>query len=206
MVRKAGAAQVCGNTEGEATMSDSLQTPPIDFKTTVREAVGIFASQQNLQAAIDDLLTSGFARCELSLRGAETHATAGNTPEALADDPATPRTDHFCTEALGDAEGSLVGGFAVLPALGAAWAGAAAGAGFLAIGTLTVASGGAGAVVGAALAAMLARHHAANLTGQVTKGGLLMWVRTRSPEFEARALRILSSHAATHVHSHSLAA
>jgi len=190
----------------EAIMSDLTQTAPIGFKTAVREAVGIFASQQDLQAAIDDLLTSGFARCELSLRGAETDATAGRTPEALADDPATPRTDHFCTEALGDAEGSLIGGFAVLPALGAAWAGAAAGAGFLAIGGLTVVSGGAGAVVGAALAAMLARHHAAGLTGQVNEGGLLMWVRTRSPELEARALRILSSHAATHVHSHSLAA
>jgi len=53
---------------------------------------------------------------------------------------------------------------------------------------------------------MLARHRAANLAGQVTKGGLLMWVRTRSPQLEARALRILSSHAASHVHSHSLAA
>ncbi len=61
-------------------------------------------------------------------------------------------------------------------------------------------------MAGAALAAMLARHHAANLTGQVTKGGLLMWLRTRSPELEMQALRILSIHAATHVHSHSLAA
>lgn len=66
-------------------------------------------------------------------------------------------------------------------------------------------SGGAGAVVGAALAAMLARHHAA-LASQVTKGRLLMWVRTRSPELEAWALRILSTHAATHVHSHSFTA
>ncbi len=146
-------------------MSGSTQTSPIGFNTAVREAVGIFASQQDLQAAIDDLLTSGFARCELSLRGAEADATAGHAPEAL-----------------GDAEGSLIGGFAVLPALGVAWAGAAAGAGFLAISALIVVSGGAGAVVGAAFAAMLARHHAANLTGQVTKGRLLMWVRTRSPE------------------------
>ncbi len=80
------------------------------------------------------------------------------------------------------------------------------GQGFLAVGALTVVSGGAGAVAGAALAAMLARHHAANLTGQVAEGGLLTWVRTRSPELEARALRILSIHAATHVHSHSLTA
>jgi len=41
-----------------------------------------------------------------------------------------------------------------------------------AIDGLTVISGGAGAVVGAALAALLARHHAANLTGQLAEGGL----------------------------------
>ncbi len=156
-----------------------------------------------MQDAIDDLLTSGFARCELSLRGADDATTAGRTPQALADDLATPRTDHFCTEVLGNAEGSLIGGFAILRAFGAA---GAAGAGMLAIGGLTVISGAAGAVVGAALAALLARHHAANLTRQLAEGGLLLWVRTRSPELEQRALGILARHAGTHVHSHSLAA
>jgi len=98
---------------------------------------------------------------------------------------------------------SVIGGFAILSAFGAAWA---AGAGMLAIGGLTVISGSAGAVVGAALAALLARHHAANLTGQLAEGGLLLWVRTRLPELEQRALGILARHAGTHVHSHSLAA
>ncbi len=187
-------------------MANPAQAEPDGFVTPVREAVSIFRREQDLQDAIDDLLTHGFARCKLSLCGAEDDTTAGRAPEALADDPATPRTDHFCTEALGNAEGSLIGGFAILPAFGAAWAAGAAGAGMLAIGGLTVVSGGAGAVVGAALAALLARHHAANLTGQLAEGGLLLWVRTRSPELEQRALGILARHAGTHVHSHSLAA
>lgn len=187
-------------------MTDPTQAGPSGFVTPVREAVGIFRSEPELQGAIDDLLTHGFARCELSLRGAAAATTAGRTPEALADDPAAPRTDHFCTEALGNAEGSLIGGFAILPAFGAAWAAGAAGAGMLAIGGLTVVSGGAGAVVGAALAALLARHHAANLAGQLAEGGLLLWVRTRSPELEQRALGILARHAGTHVHSHAIAA
>jgi hypothetical protein len=157
--------------------------------TPVREAVGIFHSEQELQDAIDDLLTHGFARCELSLRGAGEATAAGRTPEAL-----------------GNAEGSLIGGFAILPAFGAAWAAGATGAGMLAIGGLTVVSGGAGAAVGAALAALLARHHAANLTGQLAEGGLLLWVRTRSPELEQRALGILACHAGTLVHSHAVAA
>lgn len=191
-------------------MTDPTPAGPRGFVTPVREAVGIFRSEQELQDAIDDLLTHGFARCELSLRGAGDAtmdaAAASRPPEALADDPAAPRTDHFCTEALGNAEGSLIGGFAILPAFGAAWAAGAAGAGMLAIGGLTVISGGAGAVVGAALAALLARHHAANLTDQLAEGGLLLWVRTRSPELEQRALGILARHAGTHVHSHAIAA
>ncbi len=49
-------------------MSGSNQTSPIGFRTMVREVVGIFAREQDLQAANDHLLASGFARCELSLR------------------------------------------------------------------------------------------------------------------------------------------
>ena len=44
-------------------MSDPAQTSPVGFKTPIREAVGIFASQRDLQAAIDDLRTSG--RCQV---------------------------------------------------------------------------------------------------------------------------------------------
>lgn len=75
-----------------------------------------------------------------------------------------------------------------------------------AIGGLTVVSGAARAVVGAALVTLLARHSAANLTGQFGEGSLLLWVRVRSPKLERQALGTLACHAGTHVHSHSLAA
>ena len=38
---------------------------------TIREAVGVFASENDLQAAIDELLSSGFHRAELSLLAGE---------------------------------------------------------------------------------------------------------------------------------------
>ena len=38
---------------------------------TIREAVGVFASANDLQAAIDELLSSGFHRAELSLLASE---------------------------------------------------------------------------------------------------------------------------------------
>lgn len=189
------------------TPNDAEQATPADpgFSSgPVREAVGIFDGNADLLAAIDELLMSGFARCELSLLGTDEAAMVRRTAEALADDPAAPRTDHFCVEALGNAEGSLISGLAIVPAFGAAWAGAAAGAGALAVGGFVVVSGGVGALVGVALAALLARHHSGHLAAQVEDGGLLLWVRTRSPELEWRALDILARHAAHHVHAHEL--
>lgn len=180
---------------GRATL-----TEPGFSSGPVREAVGIFDGNADLLAAIDEPLLSGFARCELNLLGTDEAATAGRSVEALAGDPAAPRTDHFCVEALGDAEGSLISGLAIVPAFGAAWAGAGA----LAVGGFVVVGGGGGALVGVALAALLARHHSGPLAAQVEDGGLLPWVRTRSPELEQRALGIVARPAAHHVHAHEL--
>jgi hypothetical protein len=63
---------------------------------TVREAVGVFNRPEDLQAAIDELLSSGFDRAELSLLASE-HAEEeklGHRYErvsALADEPTDPR-------------------------------------------------------------------------------------------------------------------
>lgn len=182
---------------------DATPAAAADHARYVREVVGLFDDYAALEQAVDELLTSGFARCELSLL-AEDGAGPGRSTVQLADDPSAPRTDHFCTEALGNAEGSLVGGFVIVPAFGAAWAAAAAGATTLAATGLALGSGGAGAVLGAALAVLLARRRAADQASQAAAGGQLLWVRTRSPELERRALAILSRHAAHHVHAHDL--
>ena len=42
-----------------------------DQPDTLREAVGVFTSENDLQAAIDELLSSGFHRAELSLLASE---------------------------------------------------------------------------------------------------------------------------------------
>jgi hypothetical protein len=66
---------------------------------TIREAVGIFHSSENLQGAIDELLGSGFHRAELSLLASE--STVQDKPgyryekaSALADDPTVPRSTY----------------------------------------------------------------------------------------------------------------
>lgn len=171
-----------------------------------REAVGIFDTYEALEGAVDELLLAGFARCELSLLGKQTEPQANEAATVLADDPAVQRTDHFCTEALGNAEGALVSGFAIVPAFGTAAAGAAAGVGLLATAGLAIATAGTGALIGAALAALVVRRRQMGFNEQAGHGGLLLWVRTVTPALEASALDILRRHAGHHVHAHDLPA
>ena len=171
-----------------------------------REVVGIFDTYEALEDAVDELLLAGFARCELSLLGKQTGSQVDETTAVLADDPAARRTDHFCTEAVGNAEGALVSGFAIVPAFGTAAAGAAAGVGLLATAGLAIATAGTGALIGAALAALVVRWRQMGFDRQADHGGLLLWVRTVTPALEASALDILRRHAGHHVHAHDLPA
>src|SRR5688500_12051051 len=64
---------------------------------TLREAVGVFTTASDLQAAIDELLSSGFHRAELSLLAGEdavNEKLGGGITDArvLEDDPAVPRS------------------------------------------------------------------------------------------------------------------
>ena len=173
----------------------------------VREAVGIFHDARDFQAAIDELLSSGFHRAELSLLASE-HAVEEKLGhhyqrvDALADDPAAPRAAYVSTEAIGDAEGGLIGGLTYVGATVAAGAVFASG-GALAAGIAAAAlAGGAGGLIGSALASRVGEHHAHYLQEQIEHGGLLLWVRTSTSEKEARALAILRKYRGDHVHVH----
>jgi len=176
---------------------------------SLREAVAIFTNADDLQAAIDELLSSGFHRAELSLLAGEDvlNEKLGRgfaNVRDLEDDPTAVRSAYISPEAIGDAQGGIVG------ALMYAGATAAAGAMFVSggtiLGALVVATvvGGAGGVVGALLAKWLGDHHANHLQTQIDQGGLLLWVRTRDTEAEARAVGILTKHSSRDVHVHTL--
>jgi hypothetical protein len=178
---------------------------------TVREAVGVFHRAEDLQAAIDELLQSGFHRAELSLLASEQAvdrklAHRYRKIGSLEDDPVIPRAAYVSPEAIGDAEGGLIG---ILMYVGAV---AAAGAIVASGGTLTAAivgaalSGGAGGLIGSFLAGWLGEEHGRHLQEQVDRGGLLLWVRTWDGADETRAKRILARHGGDHVHVHALPA
>jgi len=186
-------------------MSQNQSTP------SIREAVGLFETQAALQAAIDELLSSGFDRADLSLLASEQTIASklqghAFTRASLEDDPTTPRGVYISPDAVGTAEGGLI---SVL-----AYVGAVASAGVIAIagGPLTMIvvgaglAGGAGGLIGAGLAKLVGDRRAADIHCHLDQGGLLLWVRTWHVDNERRAVDILARHSGQDVHLHSQSA
>jgi outer membrane lipoprotein SlyB len=178
---------------------------------TIREAVGVFHDPDALQEAIDELLSSGLDRAELSLLAGE-HAVEEKLGHRyrkvaeLEDDPRVPRTAYVSLESIGDAEGGLIGGLMYVGAVIAGGAAVASG-GTLAGAFLAAAmAGSAGGLLGSALAKLIDYHHADYLQRQLDKGGLVLWVHVRDREHERRAKRILKRHSGEDVHVHDLSA
>jgi len=176
-------------------------------QSSVREAIGIFHDPNDLEAAIDELLSSGFGRAELSLLASEraVEAKLGHRYRragSLAENPAAPRAAYVSTEAIGDAEGGLVGGLMYIGATVAAGAVVVSGGAIAAALAAAVLAGGAGGLVGALLAKWVGHSHGHYLQEQIERGGLLLWVRTWDSADEARAVSILRRHAGDCVHVH----
>lgn len=178
---------------------------------TIREAIGVFSRSDDLQDAIDELLSSGFNRADLSLLAGEqaVEEKLGHWYEkvgGLADDPTIPRTAYVSTQAIGDAQGGLIGGLMLVGAMAAAGAVVASGGTLAATIAATAAVGGAGGLVGSILAKWIGDHHAHYLQEQLDRGGLLLWVRTWNAEDERLAVEILRKHSGGDVHVHALPA
>lgn len=181
---------------------------PEPQRETIREAVGIFGGATELQDAIDELLSSGFHRAELSLLAREhtvQQKLGRHYEKSLLDDaPGVPRAAYVSTEAIGDAKGGLIGGLGYVGAVAAAGAVVASGGTLAAALGAAALAGGAGGLIGSVLAKLVGDHHARHLQEHIERGGLLLWVRTWKPDDEARATEILTRHSGMQVHVHEL--
>lgn len=181
---------------------------PIDLTTEVtREAVGIFHDPEELQSAIDELLSTGFHRAQLSLLASEQAVMEKlshryRRVHDLADDPATPRAAYVSTEAIGDAEGAVIGGLMYVGATVATGAVVVSGGTLAAVIAAAALAGGAGGLIGSVLAKWIGHHHAHYLHEQLEHGGILLWVRTWTTADEERAVEILKKFSAEDVHLH----
>jgi len=173
----------------------------------VREAVGYFDSAEDLEAAIDELLTSGFNRAEVSLLANEDaveqklHHKYRKVSE-LEDEVEVPRASYIPTESVGAADGALVFTPLYVAAVSAIGAIVASGGSLLAVIVGAVAAGGAGGALGGIFAKLVGDHRAQYIEDQLKHGGLLLWVRTWDKADEARAVQILNKHSGHDVHVH----
>ena len=182
-----------------------------DKSNGVREAVAVFPSEETLQGAIDELLSSGFDRSELSLLASEAAVEEKlghryTKVSELEDDPNVPSAAYVSPESIGDAEGAVIGALIYVGAGILMGPVAAAGGGIAAIATAAVAGGTIGGGIGAFLANLIGQSHADYINEQLKHGGLLLWVRVWDEAREKMALEILKRHSGKDVHVHEIAA
>ena len=176
-------------------------------KTT--EAVGLFHSAEDMQAAIDDLLTQGFNRAELSVMASEEaieekfrgKLASVRDLEDRADVPTTAFVEH---ESIGAAEGAVIGSLVYVPAVIGASAVVASGGALAAAIAAAAIYGGVGAALGSLAASIIGENAAGQISDHLAAGGLLLWVRTRDRQNQERALAILQGHNAEDAHVHTM--
>jgi hypothetical protein len=179
-------------------------------RARVREVTGVFRSPAALEETVEALLLSGFERADIDrLPGLdEVPKRLGNVyvaPEELADVSRAPRRPFFSRDDVTLTVAVVAGTLACSGALGGVFA--------------VVSSGGESvpAILAAALAGAacggIGTLLAARLLGEVPwksnedyadAGGVVLWVRVRSPDQEERALRVLREHGARAVRVHEI--
>ncbi|MFZ1101908.1 MAG: nucleoside diphosphate kinase regulator [Hyphomicrobiaceae bacterium] len=199
--RASGASNATLDASGSASLNPGSETDGI------REAVAVFATAETLQGAIDELLSSGFHRAQLSLLASERELVAKlghkyRRSSELADDVSVPRAAYVSTEAIGDGQGAAIGALMYIGAGVLMGPAAAAGGTIAAMLAAAALGGGAGGLIGALLANLLGDWHANRIVEQLEHGGLLLWVRTWDAGQESRAVRVLERNSGRDVHVH----
>ena len=173
----------------------------------LREAVCLFDSEDELQAAIDDLETHGFSNAAVSrpvprdeILEALDHDVA-NVKE-LEDDANVPRQAYVDKE-------SKTEGIALLVVIPVYIALMVAGGIIAANGLLlwqgiviSIMLGSIGAAGGGVIAYRIAKKRTMREQSEKAWGGLILWVRTGSPDQEDKALKILRRNSGRDVHLH----
>ena len=177
-------------------------------RVKVREVAGVFRSRDLLDAAVSALLSSGFDRADIGVMvGAEARERLRGVKiaaEELPDMPAAPRQPVVAREDI-VLVSSLVLSILIFAGAGFAawlvvksggeltWAGIAAAIGAIAAGW-----------IGAQLARAFVRRRIRHLEAQLITRELVLLVRVRSGEEEAKATEILQRHGAQAVRPHEI--
>lgn len=163
---------------------------------TLREAVAVFDSEEELRDAIFELESAGFDRADVSVlppMGAVRKKIGHELyrVEDAEDDPEMPRAVPVGSAGMGAAQGALIGGPAYVGAMVMTISALVGGKAFAAIVSSGIFGGAVGLVLGVLLAIIVKHRHNEHIKDQLDHGGLVLWVHIRDKEHEARAEKIL---------------
>ena len=170
------------------------------------EVVGLFDSMDNLQSAIDDLLTHGFDRSEISLLAEDATArekVGAKRSVEIEDSDEAPRISYIENESLNEGKASLIGLLFYVGAIAGAIAvwtifGSFSEAIFAGIVTGMVAS-----LIGVGVIKLIQRRQRNWAQAQLARGGLLLWARTWTEEHERAAMNAMQRNGGHDVHVHT---
>ena len=176
----------------------------------VREVVGVVTSQEALDRLATDLMTAGFDRGNIDLMASrdavlkKLDATYID-PIAAADVPDVPRRDLITRDDVAVSSALVFGTLITIGTFGAALPIVASGGALAA----AIASAAGGGVLAAGIAKVIRDHvikrdDAINIEKELRQGGLVIFVRTRTPEEEAKAQEIMVRCRARNVHVHEI--
>jgi hypothetical protein len=174
----------------------------------VREVVGVFRSRDLLDAAVSALLSSGFDRADIDVVvGAEARERLGGATiaaEELPEVPAAPRQPLIAREDI-VLVWWLILSIVIFAGAGfAAWFVVKSGGDLIRAGIAAAIGALAAGWLGAQLASAFARKRIRHLEAQLITRELVLLVRVRSIEEEAKATEILRGHGAQAVRPHEI--
>ncbi len=187
-------------TYGMATHHDNI--PP-----RIREAVGVFENEENLDAAVSELENTAFPRHDISVLGGNESVrcifgTSDIETTQIEDNPKTPRSVSIHPEEKAIGAGVIISGLAYIGGcIAAISANSMPDIALL----YSIAAGSLiGGIIGAVIVLFMRSYYRANVDRRISKGGLVVWVRTPEPVLEEAACAILQKHGAHDVHVHDI--
>jgi len=172
--------------------------PEAAYSSNMTEAVAVFHDVKTFQAAIDELLLAGFDHADINVLAQEDTIASklGPTYASTAefeDDPEAPRIAYIPNETIGNAEGAVIGTGFYVPAMFGSLAAAASGGTLLGVFAAAALAGGAGGLMGAALARFIGHEHAKHLDQHLQHGGSSGDQRSMRLIFEPSRLKLYIS-------------
>ena len=175
---------------------------------SIREVVGVFHDEGGLRKAADELMVAGFDRSELSMLASrkaieEKLGSAAQSAAMLEDKAGVPMQAYFGPDAIVEGKAIITGVPAFIGVCAAAGPAIAHGTSTTEVIVWALVGGIAGLILGAITAKVIGNKTSAYLQNQIRNGGILLWVRTTTPEKEKKAAELMKAAGAADVHVHS---